>query len=515
MGEFAGWCRCVDVSGGQPKLIRGPFDPADGGFPLKDCISGFVEPRDGRIWALGGIDDITIYRVDAEKLETPLHLESKGFDEVEKGFGPDKPDSPLLWMAEEAKAGSFLAISEGGAVYRTDMALQRWERIHDLGNEVRFYGIPSEIGGDDPGLQAVHLREGSMLLATAQDGYVRVDKDGVTKHLIPDQLGAPEIDRINVTVSETFFQDAWEENPWRLIEGRWTHEPVIEPDKGGEPNQGGIGRPPSEMYVPFETPDRELWAIAPGKEEDNPGLGLGEKGKLEPGKLFRRIGGRWQKVADLPGLKKQIYVSEYLDNGEMIYGNRPEARKIRRADGKGYAFPPPANGIESISDNLSVVNQAGPVWVIHDVDGQKLLSLDIRPELPSPRFARLPIEENGVPLNVYDALAWSRDEVLIATRKGLKLVEVATGKTRPAPLPLPDRSVTRLARDGLGRVWLAGDGVWLVDEKNKLHDLAEVPMVGRSKVSAMALDPARLDGVIVALGVRGVAFFQLKAGVGP
>ena len=44
----------------------------------------------------------------------------------------------------------------------------------------------------------------------------------------------------------------------------------------------------------------------------------------------------------------------------------------------------------------------------------------------------------------------------------------------------------------------------MVDAAGKLHDLASVPMVGRSEVAALATDANRKHGVIVSLGERGV-----------
>jgi hypothetical protein len=75
----------------------------------------------------------------------------------------------------------------------------------------------------------------------------------------------------------------------------------------------------------------------------------------------------------------------------------------------------------------------------------------------------------------------------------------------------PDRAIRRIARDGLNRLWLGGDGLWMIDADGKrLHDLSPLPMVGRSAVAALAADPSRRDGVIVSLGVRGVVFIKVE-----
>ncbi len=48
---------------------------------------------------------------------------------------------------------------------------------------------------------------------------------------------------------------------------------------------------------------------------------------------------------------------------------------------------------------------------------------------------------------------------------------------------------------------------------NVLESLERVPLIGKSTVHDLALDPHREDGVIVALGSRGVAF--VRAGQKP
>jgi hypothetical protein len=546
-GEFGGWCRCVDVSGAEPKLIRGSFDPDNGEIPLWDCIHGFVETKDGRVLALGGLEGVTIYRLDVAKIETLIDLSGNDF---ERAFGldpkpadPNEPNGPLVWMLEEARPGSFLALSEGETLQRSDKDFKRWEKVRDLGDDIRFRETLTEFGDFEPPVRTVHDRGGKLLVATASDGYVRIDEEGVKKDLILNQLEANKIDQIDLTPVGPLFWERGVETPWQIRDGSWTHEPLRLPIEGVLDDPEMFLGPDGSIYVItskqirrwhegkvetvtndvvsipgslFALPDGTLWAVRPGIEVMQPDLilvpriGLNEP-KYEPGSLSRLVGEKWEKAADLPGLiAPQSMVTEYLDQGEMMAGSEPEVRKTRKGNGDGYPFPPNPRNPDTIGGNLHVINSVGPHWVVHDRDTQQLFSFDLARAAPG--FVLLRVEEAGLPLKVYDAIGWSREEVLIATRKGLKLCEVATGKIRPAPLPAPDRPVKRLARDGLKRLWLGGEGLWMVDAENRLHDLAEVPMVGRSEVSALAIDPKRRDGVIVALGSRGVAFLQVEPG---
>jgi hypothetical protein len=547
LGEFGGWCRRVDLSNDEAKLVPWPLDPTDLSEPYYNCVLGFAELRGGQVWALGGVmhmlGSISIWRVDQMLVETLVDLDGT-FPVNDPRFGPGKPDSPIERIVEEAKPGSLLAFSEDGTIYRTGATLERFVPIQEL--DLRSAEFQPEVGDSYSNLRAVHVREDGLVCATARDGYVFVAFGAEdAKKIVPDQLEAHSIRKIEVTSEGTFYNNWMGESPWQYREGRWTQEPVRLPGDRFRENPSMVIGPsgaifaidgevtlrwhkgkvetvgagvPTEPVVPFVTSDGSLWAVAGGREEEAPnrfprfGQQWWERNR-GPGQLLRLVSGKWAKVADLPGAigPDWSFWSEFLDNGEMIFGDRQEVRKTRRTDGAGFPHPLPAKGKYHLGEELRVVNQTGPRWLIHDRDEEQLFGLDSDADLPSPRFAPIPIEEGPLPLKVYDAISWSREDVLIATRKGLKLCEIVTGKHRPAPLPSPGRSVKRLARDGFGRLWLCGEGLWMVDTEGRLHDLASVPMVGHSAVSALAADPEHKDGAIVSLGVRGVALLRVES----
>ncbi len=512
-GEFGGWCRCVDLSDGQARVIQGAFDPADEKDPFRDCVYGFIELRDERILALGGVmhdfGRISIHRVDGDRGEVLLNLERGDFilkrgnfiDNEPAGFGPGNPDSPIVLMLENGTNDSLLAVSEDNSIYRTDPALKRWDLVHQLGKRpVRGPGDVAE--QDAPNIRAVHPRREGLLCATDRDGYVLIAGGREARELAPHQLEARKIDWIDVTPEGPLFCD-WSENvSWYLRDGRWTLDETSL----------------SLQRHKFTTPDGTRWGFvfavedAPDRDrdrgEEEPKAG-GPKPPLE-----RFVEVRWQKAAGLPGMvERPEDRSEYLENGEMVFGSMAgEQKRMRRRDGLGFPKEMPAPGTFSLGDLFRVVNEAGSRWMVFNWDEEQLFALSYGPEFRNPRLVPIALEEAGLPLKVYDAISWSREEILIATRKGQKLCDIATGQVRPAPLPSPERAVKRLARDGSGRLWLGGEGLWMVDGEGRLHDLAPVPMVGRSEVVALARDAGRRDGVIVSLGTRGVAFLRVEPG---
>ncbi len=79
------------------------------------------------------------------------------------------------------------------------------------------------------------------------------------------------------------------------------------------------------------------------------------------------------------------------------------------------------------------------------------------------------------------------------------------------PLNAGGRPVSKLVRDGRGRLWLGGDGLAVLDADGRtLHPLDELPILGRQfKVEALAADAAKADGAIVAIEGRGVVFLSV------
>jgi hypothetical protein len=128
----------------------------------------------------------------------------------------------------------------------------------------------------------------------------------------------------------------------------------------------------------------------------------------------------------------------------------------------------------------------------------------------NPQLTRVKIRDGEKALHIYNAIPWSDGALLLATDAGLRTYTPATRTTSRADLPEPAQPATTLVRDGLGRLWLGGDkGLWLSEPGAKAPEaLDRVPWVGRGGVNGFAPDPEHADGVIVALGSRGVAFVR-------
>ena len=130
----------------------------------------------------------------------------------------------------------------------------------------------------------------------------------------------------------------------------------------------------------------------------------------------------------------------------------------------------------------------------------------------TPRLTRVQVDNDGKVPVINDGIPWSDGSLLLATDQGLRAYAPTTGKLFQVALPEPPHPATALVRDGLGRIWLLADKrLWLSESGARTPESFDrVPWVGRGEVSAIASDPQHADGVIAALGSRGVAFVRAR-----
>jgi hypothetical protein len=161
---------------------------------------------------------------------------------------------------------------------------------------------------------------------------------------------------------------------------------------------------------------------------------------------------------------------------------------------------------------LRAVNEADPPWILLDPINEVLVRLSAGPNVVVPRLAVLSPADVGAepPLKVRDAIPWATGELLLATDRGLRTLAIEGGKLATPPLNAAGRVISHLTRDDRGRLWLGGEGLAVLDVDGKaLRPLDELPMLGRSRIEALAADPGCADGAVAAIEGRGVVFVRV------
>ena len=535
-GEWGGWCSYVDLGAGRVVEIPGRKLQSKDREPLWLGLYGFVELKDGPVWAFGGTAHMGItegyfWRVDSGKAEELYRLDNgplfrRQMEEAQRAaeieppparvgvaqeppFPTDRPCLPITHVVEDARTGSLLVVAFSN-LYRTDPRLARWEKVHELKIGYRW-GRPDAVGAY-PSVSTVLPVPGpdgspSWLFATRLDGLVRLSGGKQTDHALPGQFGGETIGRlVNSAEGILALGDSEDAEAWRYRDGGWSpasYQPAYRPHPGTpdarDAEDGGgwsvtkilIGRDGSivtvsaAMWVAAGTRTTARWRD--GKPEI-----LGSEGAtFEPSSCFLTPDGTlWS--AQLSTLRR------FVDGRWAEVG---EDGRVHRADWNELKL------------NLVAVNDAGPPWILHDPDHRMLFRLTYGDGFKDPRLTIESPAGAGSRRFARDAIPWTKAELIVATEDGPRTFAIDGGRLAPAATALDTRgrSISRLARDGRGRLWLGGDGLAVLDADGRtLHSLDDLPMLGRSRIEALAADPDHPDGVIAAVEGRGVVFVRVE-----
>jgi hypothetical protein len=517
-GEWGGWCSVLDLTTGTIRSIPGlKIFEHDPDKEYWRGVYGFFERDDGQVWAYGGTNhmgstDGFISRVEEGRAEELYFLDAvpggqKQFnnDELAGGREADEgPDAPITSIVQDPQTRALVIMSLD-YVYRTDENLKRWKATHRL--HIRYRSGRPDAMGAYPSVRSVHLLEGTnhLICGTRMDGIVLLDGHNETASALPGQLELEEIDRIENTKEGTLVVESYGgDRPWQIQKGNWVQrdfappiEPVgkdVKPDPADEADSWSTTR----LLV---GPDGSLFSVSAGRW--TPGM---------------RATARWRNgKAEILGWEKTDLNPEacfVTPDGKLWNAGYDSLRQFMNGKWTVVSTWDPAvrrGELTSFGWGLRAVNEVGPPWILLDHRNKTLVRLHLDPKTDLPPRAMLKIREGERVLAIHEALPLTRETLLLATDQGLRTFEIASGKISPPVLPVLDRKVKRLCRDGLGRLWMGGDGLVMIDPGGKtLHAFDALPMLGRSPIDALATDPSHPEGVVVAMGTRGLIFIQAR-----
>lgn len=104
---------------------------------------------------------------------------------------------------------------------------------------------------------------------------------------------------------------------------------------------------------------------------------------------------------------------------------------------------------------------------------------------------------------VIDAVPDREDSLLGATPRGVFRYFTRTGRYEELRPPGRDTVLT-IARDSTGRLWAAGDHLYVSPDEARTWHVVNVPMVSPTSVKRLRPDPAAPGGMFLSLGDRGL-----------
>ncbi len=551
-GEWGGSCLFVDLASGQVHDIPSPrpkVAAAERGQTWEG-VYGFAELHNSQVWAFGGTMHMGgasgfICRVDrgeAEELyyrdnlelirrETERRQRAEEAEDDKPGAKPapaqaapeppfdlNRPFLPITQIIEEPGSGAIvvMAFSE---MYRTDARLAGWRKFGEL--EIGYRWGRRDAVGAYPSVRSVEPiaptapgRPMGYLFATRLDGLVRV-ADGKTTRSTPLAQLAVETTARLVPSSEGILlfpasDDGQEDDEvWCYHDGGWTQVSFAPPYRAHPDAEDEKGAPPDMDWSSTATlvgQDGTIFTVN--------GVYYGDRGT--------RTTARWRNgKAEVIGSE----VSTLIETASFVTSDgtlwNAENSILRRFNDGQWVDTETSKGPHAIRREdwngldlrLTAVNESGPPWILHDRRSERLLRLEYGPSFQAPRLTLVSLIEPGreEQVKVADAITWRKDSLLLASDRGLKIFAIDGEKLTEAAIDTASRPVTRLARDGRGRLWLgSGQGLMMLEADGRtLYPFDAVPRLGRSKVEALVADPEHPDGIIAAIADRGVVFLLL------
>jgi len=475
MGEWGGWCGLLDLSSGKAVAVEEVECPSG--------IYGFFELPDGQVWAYGGTmhlghSSAYIARVDRGKLEF--------LGKYDGGFGtkaaamPKQPRYPITHLIPDPKNDGLLVFSYSD-LFRVDAKLTNWRHLGNI--ELRYRSGRPDAMGAYPALRtiiAVGDKTGDLIGTTAQDGLLRIREGQFTQYLVPAQIGDDWIQTI-LPGNGTSLLDG--SNLWRYTADGWQATSIFPPT------------PPNERDSWYEyrlmlDPERRPVAIC--------------RSNIIPGStaLTRWKDGKVEILASETGRHISFSARGGFATPDGSYWCADYGELLRLVNGKWKVV---GKRPDKSLWGLRVVGQDQPPWTLHCEN--KLYRLT--PENGAHEATLTPISLSIDLGDIHGALPFKSGQILLACAKGFRLFDEKSENISECPFAAPNGVVRALCRDGRGRIWLAGSSLWMVDAKGKVYDFSKLNRYG-AMAHAIGADSKNADGVIAALGWRGVLFVRAE-----
>lgn len=494
-GEWGGACHLFDPSTGKVATMAEP--PESG-------IYGFLETADGRILCHGGTMHLTLLSQFVSQLEMtrgglkaiPLHERSNWQPGVRAAKADDAMCIPITRMLQGGQESGFTVFAFND-VYRVTPDFKQWTKAGTVDARLRE-GRPDAVGSY-PGIGQVFARgerlEDGFLCSTLCDGlFAWRNGDVTTGSPFPDQIGLDGIFEMHPSDFGLLLEGLSRDLPWR-----WS----------------GAGWAPLDLVPPFKPKNRDdAWSSHAVKVRPDGVIVTLSSGRWSPG---TRAIVEWRKG-------KPKLISEETDS--TLWDTRTfftpdggiwtaDSGRFWRLDGGRWVN---LHAVKNPPWDAEVVNPHGPPWIlldytIEDAALVRVLSrLSYGPGFDKPTLTRLIVKDgDGTALAVDDARPWTDGRVILATDRGVRILRPDRDEASKPDFATPSGRVRRLCRDGRGRLWFAGEGLWMLDD-GALVDVSDLPMFGKAAWECLEHDPDDPDRVAVGLGRRGMVLVRVVKG---
>jgi hypothetical protein len=525
-GEWGGGACWFDLAEGAFHDVKSPFGEEGKDRDYRGNVYNFSELADGRILILGGcihfdastfIDEVRdgkavpLYQ---EPGDQPLKVRMKGAAKRPEST-TDRPRLPVTHILQDPKTGD-LTVFAFSDVFQVGADFKSWKKTARL--QIHYAPGRPDAMGAYPAVRAVHRTDDGFILATSGDGYATLSGDKRVPHAMAGQL---QIDMVNLVAGTTegvLVADADDVNgTWLVRDGKVARVHMAPPldaaAEGGWLDVQVLLGPRGSLYSFSSTisdPVRRVvvrWRDGTAmvlSDQRMPGESWTE-GKGEP-----PLGNAVRFVTDGKGEVRILASTAFVtpDGAVWRIGLGNKLQRLDEAARWVDAGNAPESGINS--EPLRAVSDGGPPWIMAGRFG--LWKMSVAAAGKALLEGLTVTNDEGADVIVWSAATMPGNRLLVAGYPGFWIVDLETMKGSRLDLKSPKADVHAVACDGLGRFWLVGSGVWMVEaDERTVHRIDLGQTICGGYLKTVASDPAAPDAVFAA-GSAGLVRIQVPQG---
>lgn len=481
-GEWGGVCYLFDLK------CRALYETDS----IPSGIYGFAELADGRVICYGGTMHFFLFsrfisdlNFDGKTLNAALLLHNRINLLKNKEKDPELY-SPITKILQEDDASELIVFSYGN-IFRVTSDFKKWELVGHV--KFRYRPWKSYAAGTNPAIRQVFLKgrglDDGLVCITTRDGIVLwLHGKLKTQTCITNQVGLSGVYRIRRSDIGLLMQGSSDELPWSLSDGIWKQADIVPPFK---PSLFGGNWQSYELLVRRDGSLLSMWSS---------------------GRTSALV--EWRKGKTMlvhKDINSRLWINSVFttpDGGVWA----ADDRVLRRFDGARWLK---MHDLKNTIWGLETVNDSGPPWLLLGNYGIKreFVRLSYGRGFKDAKLENIQlVDDDDKSILVHDAIPWDNNQTLLVTSAGLRLISNDSNNLQDPQLKKPDGSITQICRDGNGRLWLGGNGLWLL-ENGKVIDVTAVPMIGKNTVYCMERDPDDPWRIAVGLGEQGVTFVRV------
>jgi hypothetical protein len=505
-GEWGGELSYMDLHSGSVHSISKEISG----------VLGFLQTADKRLLVYGGMSHMGmnvgyISQIGKHGPEDICHFESMSLfgsvddkkDPVQKcrGLGNNNathdnmPRGPIDHIVEDAQCGGYWIVS-AHTLYHSDRELTNWTKTVALGG--RWEGGRRYSVGNTPTVNrliAEKSRPDELFAVMGRDGLERVLYGKVERFQFSGELEAGVIDIWKTSIGSLFLDSDYPHAAWRLDGNKWKvswffpdrpssseygdwdfAEPFGDDGNGVFAFSGDSALPGERAIVRLDTQGKMLvvdtWNDTSSRFQDSfLSTAEGTLLKISESELQVREGTGWRKVGkvDLPEsiMRRRMLIGRrYVSAGES-------AKAEKYFDAEFGEF----------------------LQLTHNTDGTYNLSLAA-------------YEGHAALDSVFDSFADHDGWFLTATARGMFRFRPEDGKRASIPNPNPDEEIKSICRDERGRIWAAGDKLYISSDDGKHWAAVALSMLSKTYTKRVRPNPLDHQGVVLSIFDRGIVFID-------